>query len=162
MDDAGFAAFLERAVPRRAERWARRGIWRADRALEASRQEYAELFANGRRTPNQYFVDVIDSASGTVVGEAWYQSREIGGKVEFYIQWIQIWPEHRRRGYGEELLRRLEEEARRRGAERSVLTVWTDNPEAQALYTKTGYRPSNVTMTKELGPPARPGGPGAP
>lgn len=151
MDDAGFRAFLDRAIPRRAEKWVQRGIWSPDRALEASRQEYAELFPRGRETPHHHFRDVVETASGAVVGEAWYTARESGGKVEFWIQWISIWPEHRRRGYGRELLGLLEEEARRLGAPRSILTVWMDNPGALALYAKLGYTPSNMTLTKSFG-----------
>ena len=150
MDDEAFRAFLERAVPRRAERSVRRGIWLADRALETSRREYAALFAQGRQTPNHHFFDVVETASGATVGEAWYEAVESGGKVQFWIQWIAIWPEFQRRGYGRELLRLLEAEARSLGAERTILIVWTDNPGALALYTKVGYAPTNQCMTKAI------------
>lgn len=150
MDDAAFEAFLQRAVPRRAERSVRRGIWLADRALEASRQDYARLFAQGRQTPNHHFVDVVETASGATVGEAWYEASESGGKVHFWIQWIAIWPEYQRRGYGRELLGLLEAEALRLGAEKTLLNVWTDNPGALALYTRVGYAPTSLTMAKAI------------
>jgi GNAT superfamily N-acetyltransferase len=150
MDDAGFRAFRDRAIARRAERWTARGIWRADRALEASRKDYAETFSQGRETPNQNFLDVVEASTGAVVGEAWYRARESGGKIEFWIMWISIWPEHRRKGYGAELLGLLEEEARRLGAERTLLDVWADNPGAFALYTKVGYVLSSRTLVKDV------------
>lgn len=152
MDDSGFDAFLARAVPRRAERYVRRGVWTPEDAAEASRKEYAERFPNGRATPHQFLFDVVETEGGTVVGEAWYTARPRGGKVEFWIQWISIWPEHRRRGYGLELLRLLEEEARRHGAEKSWLDVWTDNPGALALYTRFGYAPAVLVLAKAVGP----------
>jgi ribosomal protein S18 acetylase RimI-like enzyme len=151
MDDAAFEAFLRRAVPRRAERWVARGIWTPDRALEASRQAYAEQFPQGRKTPGNCLYDVVDTPSGSVVGEAWYTAREGGGKITFWIEWIAIWPEYRRRGFGSELLGLLEQEALRLGADRTGLTVWTDNPRALALYTKLGYTAANVNMVKPAG-----------
>jgi ribosomal protein S18 acetylase RimI-like enzyme len=150
MDDTAFAAFVQRAVPRRAERWVRRGIWLPDQALETSRREYAALFAKGRQTPNHHFFDVVETSSGTTVGEAWYEAVEAGGKLQFWIQWIAIWPEFQRRGYGRELLGVLEAEARRLGAERTILSVWMDNPGALALYTKVGYATTSLCMTKAV------------
>lgn len=153
MDDAGFRSFLDRAIPRRAERYAQRGIWQPDKALEASRELYAELFVRGRLTPHQHFVDVIDDASGTRAGEVWYEVRESGGKVDFCIQWLHIEPEFRRRGFATEALRLLEEEARRRGAEWTRLMVWTDNPGAIHLYSKLGYATQTMGMAKSLRQP---------
>ena len=158
MDEEGFRAFLDRAVPRRAERWVRRGLWTKEQALEASRREYAESFPQGRSTPGQFFSDAVEDTTATVVGEAWYSARALGGKVEFWIQWISIWPEFRRQGYGARLLGLLEDEARRRGADRTLLTVWTDNPSAQALYARLGYVVTNLTMAKPL-PPVSGGAP---
>ena len=48
--------------------------------------------------------------------------------------------------------RLLEEEARRRGADRTMLVVWADNPGARALYDRLGYVPANTMMIKPLGP----------
>lgn len=149
VDDAGFAAFVQRAIPRRAERWTRRGLWRAENAIETSRREYAETFPQGRATPGHHIFEVIDDA-GSIVGEAWYSARANGGKVDFYIQWIAIWPEHRGRGLGTALLGLLEGEARRLGADRTSLTVWEDNPAALALYTRLGYTTAHRNLIKIL------------
>jgi len=155
MDDAGFRAFVERAIPRRAERWVRRGIWDPARAIEASREGYAQAFPQGRLTPHQHLLDVIEQASGARIGEVWCETRETGGKVDFNIQWLYIEPEFRRRGFGAEVLRLLEEDARRRGAERTRLIVWMDNPDAIRLYSKLGYVTQTMGMAKSLtpGPP---------
>jgi len=47
-----------------------------------------------------------------------------------------------------EALRLLENEALGLGADRTGLSVWTDNPEAIALYTKLGYAMVHMRMTK--------------
>jgi ribosomal protein S18 acetylase RimI-like enzyme len=151
MDDASFRTFLERHIARRAERWVQRGIWRPDRALETCRREYAEMLPQGRSTPTHHFLRAVATETGSVVGEAWYRARESGGKIDFYIHWIAIEPEFRRRGYGTYLLQLIEREARRLGADRTTLTVWTDNPGAEAMYRKLGYVVTNVTMARDVG-----------
>lgn len=52
---------------------------------------------------------------------------------------IAVAPKFRRRGIAEELLGRLEEQARRRGAERILLEVRVSNVPAMSLYLKRGY-----------------------
>jgi ribosomal protein S18 acetylase RimI-like enzyme len=150
MDDDSFRTFLDRHITRRAERWVRRGVWRADRAVETCRKEYEELLPQGRTTPGHHFVHAVAAETGAVVGEAWYRARESGGKIDFYIHWIGIEPEFQRRGYGTRLLQLLEDEARKLGAPRTTLSVWTDNPVAHAMYRKLGYVVLNVTMGKEV------------
>ncbi len=158
MDEAAFRAFLDRAIPRRAERYVRRGLWKEDRALETSREEYARHFPLGPATPHQNLVDVVEEPSGARVGEVWYEAREAGGKVDFCIEWLFIEPEYRRRGYATEVLRLLEDEARRRGAEWTRLMVWMDNPGARQLYVRLGYETQVMGMAKPLprGPPTAP------
>ena len=48
-------------------------------------------------------------------------------------------PDFRRKGYGEAVLKRLEEEARKRGVETLYLEVRSSNLAAQTLYLKLGY-----------------------
>jgi len=152
MTDEQFRRFFERAVVRRAARWAARGIWAEDRALAAARAEYDELFPQGRSTPHHHFCHLVDDDGSALLGEVWYHAQEKGGKLQFWIQWIEVDPERRRRGYATAALRLLEEEARRRGAERTHLVVWADNPGARALYDRLGYVPANTMMIKPLGP----------
>lgn len=51
-------------------------------------------------------------------------------------------PEHRNRGWGEQLLRHILKWGGERGASRSCLAVLQDNPPATRLYEKLGYRAS--------------------
>jgi ribosomal protein S18 acetylase RimI-like enzyme len=152
MTDEEFHRFVERRISVRAARWVARGLWAEDRALETARQGYAEQFPQGRETPHHRFCHLVDDAGETRVGEAWFWAVEEGGKVQFWINWLEVDPAHRRRGYATEALRLLEEEARRLGADRTLLVVWADNPGARALYERLGYVPSNTTMQKPLGP----------
>ena len=150
MDENDFARYLARAIPRRAERYAARGVWKEERALETSRQLYAQLLPQGASTPHQHFVRIVESATEASVGEAWYRTEEVGGVVQFWIEWITIEPEHRRKGYASAALDLLEQEARRLGATRTGLDVWSDNPGAFELYRKQGYRTIRQSLVKPL------------
>ncbi len=152
MEEADFERYLARAIPRRAERFAARGIWTAEASLEASRQAYARQLPEGLGTPGQRFCHIVDETKQLRVGETWYSSTVEGGQVHFWVQWIWVEPEHRRRGYATAALQRLEEEASRLGAPRIVLEVWADNPDAMALYRKLGFVPAHLTLVKRVGP----------
>jgi ribosomal protein S18 acetylase RimI-like enzyme len=152
MSEADFLGFRERAIPRRADRFAARGIWTRDRALEASRRVYDRALSEGLSTPHQHLGNILEVRSGLRVGEVWYSAEEQGGSLQFWVEWIWIEPEFRRRGYATAALTALEEEARRLGATRLGLDVWTDNPPAIELYRRLGYSPARVSMVKPLGP----------
>ena len=59
---------------------------------------------------------------------------------EAYVQTIGVAPAHQRRGLGATLLRRLLDDAARRGAPRVGLEVRVDNAPAIALYERHGFR----------------------
>jgi len=150
MSEDDFQMSLRRSVPRHAADYVRRGLWTEGASLETMEKEFAQLLPNGRETPNRHFANVIDSERGRRVGETWYLAQERGGKVRFWIDWIWIEPEYRRKGYATATLRRLEDEARHVGADRVGLSVWFDNPGAIELYSKLGYEPTNMWMMKPL------------
>ena len=150
MSDADFRDSVQRSVARHAADYVRRGLWAEEGSLEVSKKVFAELLPQGHETPNRHFATVVDQEAGQRVGETWYLVHPRAGKVQFWIDWIWIDPDHRRKGYAVAALRLLEEEARRRGADRVGLSVWFDNPGAIALYQKLGYAPASMWMMKLL------------
>ena len=148
--DRDFLESLTRSRPRHAEELVLRGQAIKEQALKASEDEFNELLPQGRRTPNWSFENIIDSTGRERVGETWYSRKEWAGKVRFWVDWLWVEPQHRRRGYALETLRQLELKARESGAERIGLNVWTDNAPALALYSKLGYAPVNMRMLKAL------------
>ena len=152
MSEEEFRESLRQSMSRHAADYVRRGLWRERESVEAMEREFAQLLPNGRATADRFFATVVDPANARRVGEVWYRTREQGGTLEFLVDWIATEPEHRRKGYATATLLRLEEEARQLGADRMGLSVWFDNPGAIALYSKLGYVPSNMRMSKPLGP----------
>jgi GNAT superfamily N-acetyltransferase len=157
-----FRESLERSVERHARDRVRRGLWAKEAALASSRAEFEQLLPQGQATPHHHFRSVVDATTGTRIGETWYTVEEKGGKVQFWIDWVWIDPDHRRKGHATEVLLRLETEARRLGADRTGLSVWADNPNAFDLYRKLGYVTSYRRMMKPVGPSAEPGTSGRP
>lgn len=70
--------------------------------------------------------------------EGFALGRAIAGEAELLT--LAVAPEARRRGVGAALLAAFEAEAAARGAARAYLEVASDNPAAQALYTRAGWR----------------------
>ena len=60
------------------------------------------------------------------------------------VQTIGVLPEYEGHGYGRAMLEQMHERARELGAERILLEVRADNPRAQRLYERNGYRASHT------------------
>ena len=60
------------------------------------------------------------------------------------VQTIGVVPEYEGHGYGRTMLEQMHERAREQGAERILLEVRADNPRAQRLYERSGYRAIHV------------------
>lgn len=60
------------------------------------------------------------------------------------VQTIGVLPEYEGHGYGRAMLEQMQERARELGAERILLEVRADNPRAQRLYERNGYRAIHV------------------
>lgn len=56
------------------------------------------------------------------------------------VQTIGVLPEYEGHGFGRAMLEQMHERARELGAERILLEVRADNPRAQRLYERNGYR----------------------
>ena len=150
MTEAEFRESFERGVARHATDFVRRGVWLKEKATEAARNELSRYLPQGRETPHHHFAKVIDEGNGKQVGETWYHAYEEGGKVRFWVDWLWTDPQQRRRGYATAILQHLSHEAAKMGADRIGLYVFTDNPNAMALYTKLGFTTMVMGMTKPV------------
>jgi len=155
MTEEEFRTYLERAVERRAERNVSRGFWKEERAFEAARRDLVDWLPRGFRTPHRHFVHIVDEATGSRLGESCYTVEDRGGKTQFWVDWITIHPELRRKGHATAALEALAHEAARAGADRLNLKVFADNPGAKALYLKLGFVEMATEMVLQLTEPGR-------
>jgi ribosomal protein S18 acetylase RimI-like enzyme len=158
MDEGEFSKAMEALIARNASKEVERGEWAEADALAASREEFARMLPQGRETPGCHYCKAIDVRTGQRVGETLFVVRTAGGKVQFWVDWIWIEPEHRRQGHATDILRELEAEAGRRGADRIGLHVVPDNAAAMALYEKLGFRTVGHLMRKPVHTTANPRG----
>jgi len=69
-------------------------------------------------------------------------------KHEEYIAHIGVAPEYRGQGIGEKLVNTLVERGRDRGSRIAALDVSVENPRAQALYERLGFRVTKECVSK--------------
>ncbi len=73
------------------------------------------------------------------------------GRDEYYISNVAVYPDCRGQGIGEMLIERARAEAAEAGMRSLVLDVETDNPDAQRLYERLGFRVAGETPPATLG-----------
>ncbi|MCW2769538.1 MAG: family N-acetyltransferase [Aeromicrobium sp.] len=124
------------------------GSWLEDGAIERSRREQADLLPDGVDTPgHDLFVGTVD---GQAVGVLWLFTDPDLTVPETYIYDIEVWPPHRGRGLGRELL----EAAEGWCADHSIgvlrLHVFANNETAIGLYESSGFETTSLTMGKTI------------
>ena len=80
----------------------------------------------------------------------WYGVRHQGGRATIVLYDLVILKEYRRKGYGAQVLRLLEERVKELGLDEIRLYVFGHNHPARALYKKTGYVATSLTMVRRL------------
>lgn len=150
MSEEDFRVSLRRAIPRYASEMVHRGTWAKGKAMAASREDFAAILPQGRDTPHKRLCNILDGRTGSRVGETWYTVQEKGGKMQFWVDWIWIAPDYRRRGYATRVLEGMEREAASAGADRVGLHVLAANDGAIALYSKLGYGTTDLRMAKSV------------
>lgn len=149
MDDEAFAAYLAQTMDEYAAEHVRGGRWSPAEASQAARAEYDKLLPQGAQTPDNYLCLLVDEARGERVGHIWYFHD--GKRERVFLYDIAIDEHRRRKGYAQQALARLEEEARALGATHIALHVFGHNTAARRLYEKAGYEVTNVNMRKWIG-----------
>lgn len=124
-------------------------------AAERVRQGTATFLPAGRETDGHHLV-VAENRDGTVVGRAWIgpDPQSVTGTTDSaWLYDIAVHEPYRRQGYGAAILAAAEELIAAAGYTRLGLNVVGDNEAAIALYRRSGYAVSSMTMHKPLGRP---------
>ncbi len=114
------------------------GRYTPEEAVVESRRQFVLELPEGLDTPGQeLFTATVD---GVEVGILWIGMRDRGGRPHAFILDVEVAADHRRKGYGRELMHATEREARRLGAGSVGLHVFGFNDAAVTLYEGLGYR----------------------
>lgn len=153
MTQEKFDQYKEWSVADYAEDLIKSGIATKENAFRESIDEFAEILPNGMQTIDS-FLYMIVNMEGEEIGLIWY-GRDCRSENTAFVFDFLINPEHRRKGFGTEALRLVEEEAKAGGYKKIGLNVFKFNTAAYALYQKMGYLTSeefegNMILYKNL------------
>lgn len=152
MTAARYEDWHDRAIREYADDKARAGNWPAEEALSRSQDEFSRLLPDGLATPDNWLFSIENAENGTAVGIIWLAAlpEQGGAGRRAFIYDFEIDAAYRRRGYGTEALKALDEKAREMGFAEIGLHVFGHNLPARALYEKAGYEVTNVNMSRRL------------
>lgn len=123
----------------------------AQALVEAVQAEYVVRYGGPDESPidardfdgpsGRFFVAYLDDTA--VATGAWRRSsvKALGAEVTAEVKRMYVVPAAQRRGVARRMLRHLEATAAEEGIEAIVLETGTQQPEAIALYTSSGYEP---------------------
>lgn len=121
-------------------------------ARERVRQGTARFLPDGLDTAGHHLV-VAQNGSGEVVGNAWIgpdPGRSSGTTSSAWLYDINVFAPFRRRGYGSAILAAAEELVAREGRTALGLNVVGSNEPAIAMYRRSGYEVSSMSMRKNV------------
>ena len=150
MTNAEYAAWRVEAIPAYATDKVASGQWAEDAALQLSTKEYEELLPQGLETPDNHLYTVLDEEA-LPVGMLWFAVQTKFNARVAYVFDVSIHENRQRQGHGGRAFQELEAEVQRLGLAGIALHVFGHNTGAQALYTKLGYQPTNISLYKHLG-----------
>jgi ribosomal protein S18 acetylase RimI-like enzyme len=150
MSPEEYQRFITGSTESYAQEHVRAGTWTEAESLDRAREEIRTLLPSGLETPDHFLRVILDEATGERAGELWFALQHEVGAPQLFVFWIGIDEPYRRRGFASATFHLLEQEARDRGAVRVALHVFGDNLNAQALYRKLGYVPTNIQMAKPV------------
>lgn len=150
LSEEEFLRSYEEGVTRHAGDMVQRGLWAMESAEAAAREDMTQLLPQGGRTQGFVFLKIVDEATGERVGETWYSTDVKGGRTHFWVHWIGVDPQFRRKGHARQTLEQLAARAREAGADRMGLHVLADNTDALSLYARLGFSYSSHRMSKRL------------
>jgi len=150
-----FAEYLDWVVDDYAAELERNGKATGEAAVAASRASFDGLLPDGVGTRGQTLLIAEDEEGARRVGLLWFGPSTDDASMA-WIYDITVDEDRRGRGWGREIMRAFEGEARSRGYARAGLNVYADNQVARRLYESLGYAETARQLHKDLGDPDAP------
>lgn len=152
MPPSAFARYREGAIQGYADDNVAAGRWPAEGALQRSTEDFDESLPLGLGTPDNHLYQIIDEATGTVVGVLWFAVVVKNGLKSAFVYDVEVHRPHQRQGHGRAAFQALEGLVASLGLSSIALHVFGHNPGAQALYASLGYGVTGINMRKQLSP----------
>ncbi|GAC1331719.1 MAG: hypothetical protein NVSMB28_28530 [Collimonas sp.] len=146
-----FEAFAKISIDDYVEESKLAGINAAALSPAQAARIFRDLLPHGLTTPDHYLYSLFADGIQQPVGILWFaDTEEETGQRTAFLYDIYIHPPYQRRGYASMAMRLLEQKSRELGLRSIGLNVFSKNLAAQALYTKMGFMPTELTMIKPL------------
>ena len=149
INDKDFKIYLESQITQYARDKIRAGTWNENEAIDLSRESFAKLLPDGRKTVGHSIMTIIDETTTDKVGILWVEWKNMEHKSS-YIWDLVIYEKYRRRNYGTRALKSLEKMVKDRGISSITLHVFGHNKPAVSLYKSLGYFCTDMIMKREL------------
>lgn len=150
MSESEFSKYQSTAIQDYANEHIRSGKWSAAEALAEATKVHQDLLPQGLQTKDHYFWSLFQPESQEIIGMLWFANVERAGKRVAYVYNFMIDPAWRRKGYGEQAFKLMEEKVKSLRLTSIALHVFGHNHAAYALYQKMGYVATNINMSKAL------------
>jgi ribosomal protein S18 acetylase RimI-like enzyme len=125
-------------------------VWRADNALQKSREALQSMLPDGLGTENTFLFTLKEPSLSEVVGFIYLMIEGVDSIPFVHISYLEIYGPYQRKGYGAQTLQAVEAKAREMGIANVGLHVFGYNTGARALYEKLGYQVGGLYMRKKL------------
>ena len=152
MSESDLETYLEQAIRRYAYERIRWNLWHESDAQSKAQLVFDERLPQGLATPNNHLYRIIrdNNEETLLIGYLWFAVEPHQAIDVAFVYDIVIDSTYRRRGYGRDAFRLLEEKVREHGLDTIFLNVFGDNHEARAMYESLGYAAANLRMIKKI------------
>ncbi len=145
-----FTEYWKNDIQRYAGENVKAKYWDKEGAVQRSKLEHKRILPEGLATPNHYFYSIIAPEKEEKVGTVWFFLQKQAKPATCFIYDLFIFVKHRRKGFGAEALRAVEETVSKKGIRSLALHVFTHNKAAKCLYEKAGFKASGISMMKKV------------
>ncbi len=124
------------------------GQWTAESAQENITKLRQKILPDNLQTKDHYFYSI--KSEEKIVGGLWLMMDMEENQRFLFVTDIEIYPEHRRKGYATEAFLAMEEIVKRLGLDTIILHVFKHNHKAREMYKKLGYQGEDTKMVKKI------------
>lgn len=152
MSEAQFQSYLGTAVEDYAQAHLKSGDCAPEDALRLAQEDYLKLLPEGVQSKNNFLFSIQDDAldPDQTVGMVWFAVTAKRLVRSAFIFDLKIREELRRKGYGRNVMERVEELVQEMGINTVGLHVFGYNHAARGLYENMGYQITGIGMIKTV------------
>ena len=150
LSSSEFDQYWKDDIQRYAGENVKAGYWAKEGAIRRSQSEHKRVLPDGLATPGHFIYSIINPENGERVGIVWFFLQKRAKPPACFIYDLFIFEKHRRKGYGTDALRAVEETVSKKNIRSINLHVFNHNRAAKRLYEKAGFKASGISMMKKV------------